>query len=139
MIVATAIVILVAGYDTTGTTLAWACYQLAKNPEVQEKLREEVEGIASDPSQDLTYDDIQSMTYIDQVISETLRLHTPIAILQRAVEKDYKVPGHDLVLKKDQGIWINVMSVHFDPESYPDPEVFNPENFSKEAKAKRSP
>ena len=34
-----------AGYDTTGTTLAFACYDLAKNPDVQEKLREEVEEI----------------------------------------------------------------------------------------------
>ena len=139
VIVSTAIVILVAGYDTTGTTLSWACYELAKNPDVQEKLRVEIEEVMGDSTSDLTYDDLQSMTYLDQVISETLRFHTPISILRRAVEKDYKVPGHDLVLKKDQGIWINIMSVHFDPESYPDPEVFNPENFSKEAKAKRSP
>ena len=34
-----------AGYDTTGTTLAFACYDLAKHPDVQEKLREEVEEI----------------------------------------------------------------------------------------------
>ena len=34
-----------AGYDTTGTTLAFACYDLAKHPDVQEKLRDEVEEI----------------------------------------------------------------------------------------------
>merc|ERR1740129_2601417 len=45
VIVATAIVMLVAGYDTTGTTLAFACYDLAKHPDVQEKLRDEVEEI----------------------------------------------------------------------------------------------
>ena len=42
VVVSTALVLLVAGYDTTGTTLAYACYALSKNPEVQEKLREEV-------------------------------------------------------------------------------------------------
>ena len=57
-----------AGYDTTGTTLAFACYDLAKNPDVQEKLREEVEEILGDSDRDLTYDDLQSMTYVDQII-----------------------------------------------------------------------
>ena len=60
--------VLVAGYDTTGTTLAFACYDLAKNPDVQEKLREEVEEILGDSDRDLTYDDLQSMTYVDQII-----------------------------------------------------------------------
>ena len=68
VIVATAIVLLVAGYDTTGTTLAFACYYLAKNPEVQEKLREEVDDIVGDSDKELTYDDLQSMTYVDQII-----------------------------------------------------------------------
>ena len=101
VIVATAVVLLVAGYDTTGTTLAFACYQLAKNPEIQEKLREEIEGVSDDLNEDLTYDDLHEMHYLDQVISETLRLHNPAGILQRNVLRDYKVPGHDLILEKD--------------------------------------
>ena len=63
----TAIVLLVAGYDTTGNTLAFALYELAKNPEVQEKLRTEVEDITDgDLEKELTYDDLQKMTYLDQ-------------------------------------------------------------------------
>ena len=139
VIVATAIVILVAGYDTTGTTLAWACYEIAKNLEVQDRLSEEIDALVGDTPRDLTYDDLMSMPYLDQVISETLRFHTPIGIIQRAVEKDYKIPGHDLVLKKDMQVWINVMALHFDPKFYPEPEKFNPEHFSKEAKAQRNP
>ena len=41
-IAATAMVFMIAGYDTTGTALSFACYQLSKNPEVQEKLRREI-------------------------------------------------------------------------------------------------
>ena len=63
----TAIVLLVAGYDTTGNTLAFALYELAKNPDVQEKLRTEVEDIIDgDLEKELTYDDLQKMTYLDQ-------------------------------------------------------------------------
>ena len=140
VIVATSIVLLVAGYDTTGTTLAWACYELAKNPEIQEKLRQEVEDILDgDSEKKLSYDDIQSMTYLDQVINETLRLHNPVGALQRSAAKEYKVPGTDIVIPKDTMVWINVLSMHFDPKHYEDPHVFDPDHFSKDAKANRHP
>ena len=140
VIVATAIVLLVAGYDTTGTTLAWACYELAKNPEIQEKLRQEVEDILDgDPEKKLTYDDIQSMTYLDQVINETLRFHNPVGALQRSAAKEYKVPGTDIVLPKDTMVWINVLSMHFDQKHYENPHGFDPDHFSKDAKSNRHP
>ena len=66
VIVATAILLLVAGSDTTGITLAFACYQLAKNSKIQEKLRDEINNINS--SDNLTYDNLQQMFYLDQVI-----------------------------------------------------------------------
>merc|ERR1712122_63912 len=81
-IAATAMVFMIAGYDTTGTALSFACYQLAKNPEVQEKLRREIDDFMED-SKDLTYSDIQNMEYLDAVICETLRYHCIIAILTR--------------------------------------------------------
>ena len=71
--------------------------------------------------------------------SETLRFRSPIGLLQRCVEKDYKIPGHDVILKKDSSVWINAMSLHFDPKHYANPNVFDPEHFSKEARVKRNP
>ena len=140
VIVATAIVLLVAGYDTTGTTLAWACYELAKNQEIQEKLRQEVEDILDGNSEKkLSYDDIQSMTYLDQVISETLRVHNPVGALQRSSAKEYKVPCTDIVIPKDTMVWMNVLSIHFDPKHYENPHAFDPDHFSKDAKANRHP
>ena len=139
VIVATAIVLMVAGYDTTGTTMAWVCYELAKNPEVQNRLREEVQEIMQDSSGDLTYEDLNKMTYLDQVISETLRFHSPVAILNRTCNKNYKIPGTELVIEEGVKVWSNVMAIHFNPEHYPNPLEFDPEHFSKEAKAKRSP
>lgn len=141
IIVATAIVILVAGYDTTGSTIAWACYYLAKHSEIQDKLREEIEDIVGDedPGHKFTYDEIQQMQYLDQVISETLRFNTPLPAIQRAATKAYQIPGTDIVIPYGHQIWINVPAIHLDPKHYDTPNKFNPDHFSKENKAKRSP
>ena len=136
--VSTAIVLLVAGYDTTGTTLAYCCYQLGKNPDIQDRLRREIEN-ETDEHEDITYDQVQSMSYLDQIISEVLRLHNPASILQRAANRDYQFPNTDLFIPKGTGVWINGAAVHMDPKHYETPEVFNPDHFSKEAKAKRHP
>ena len=137
---ATALILLVAGYDTSGTTLAYICYQLAKNPEIQDQLRLEVEEIIEDdPDRNLSYDDSSRMTYLDQVISETLRFHNLAAQLQRVTEKEYKIPGSDLVLPKDTTVVVNSVATHFDPKHYSNPHEFDPDHFSKEAKAKRHP
>ena len=67
-------VLLVAGYDTTGSALAYCCYDLSKNPEVQDKLRSEVEEVCdTDDDQEITYDQLQSMTYLDQVLKSPKR------------------------------------------------------------------
>ena len=91
-----------------------------------------------DLEKDLNYDNLQSMTYLEQVICETLRFHNPIGVLRRSTTKDYLVPGSDLIFPKDHNVWINVMAIHFDPKHYSDPHIFNPDHFSKEAKSKRS-
>jgi len=115
-------------------------YELIKNPEVQEKLRDEIEDITNgDSDKKLTYDELQGMTYLDQVICETLRFHTPISVLQRGTTKDYKFPGTDFVCEEGLSVWINVMAIHFNPDHYANPDVFDPEHFSKEAKAQRNP
>ena len=138
-VVATAIVILVAGYDTTGSTLAFALYELSKNQNVQEKIREELNEITNgDNEKEFTYEDLKSLNYLDQVICETLRLHTPLGFLGRNAINDYKIPGTDIVIPKGTQVIANVIGVHFNEEYYPNPFSFNPDNFSKEAKANRS-
>ena len=96
-------------------------------------------GVNDDLNEDLTYDDLHEMHYLDQVISETLRLYSPVGMIQRNVLRDYKVPGHDLILEKDTQVWISIVAVHMDPKHYANPTEFDPEHFSKEAKAKRHP
>ena len=74
---------------------------------------------------------------LDQIICETLRFHNPIPVNQRNARRDYKVPGHDLIIEKDTQVWINSLAVHMDPKHYPNPYEWNTDHFSKEAKAAR--
>lgn len=61
------------------------------------------------------------------------------SILIRKVEKDYKIPGSEIVLEKGLGICIPMVGIHHDPEIYPNPDKFDPERFTKENIAARHP
>ena len=141
-IVSTALVIMIAGYDTTASTLGFTAYELAKNPGVQDKLREEIDSLVEDDEENIKYEDLQKMTYMDQVLSEVLRFHTPLPFIQRNSNEEYRLQtGNDKVvlIPKATEIWINIKALHFNPKYYSNPHSFDPEHFSKEAKATRHP
>jgi len=140
MIVATAMVLLVAGYDTTGMTLSYLSYELANNPEVQERLQEEIDEAFEDADDQFPdYSVIQSLPYLDMVIHETLRYHPPIGMNWRHAMRDYKLPDSNIFLKKGDGISFNARFLHRLPEHWSHPDEFYPEHFSKEEKANRNP
>ncbi len=76
-ILAQCIVYLIAGYETTSTTLILAIYQLAMYPEKQEKLRNEINEIWKEADVLPDYDEYMSLPYLDMVISEVLRIYPP--------------------------------------------------------------
>jgi len=71
------------------------------------------------------------------IFPETLRKYPVVFALFRVATKSYSVPNDSLQIKKGQKIIIPIFSLHFDPRYFSDPEVFNPERFSAEEKAKR--
>jgi len=111
-----------------------------KNLEIQNRARDEVlESLDSSQDGKLSYQQLQGLEYMEQVFHEVLRLWQPLALNQRACTQDYKIPGTDLTLKAGEEIFINVIGFHRDPKHFPNPDEFNPDNFSKEAKEKRHP
>jgi cytochrome P450 family 6 len=69
LFVGQAFVFLVAGYETTGTTLSFALYELALYPEIQQSLRTEILQVLSEHGGKLTYEGIHDMSYLDRVVS----------------------------------------------------------------------
>ncbi|XP_035215013.1 cytochrome P450 3A19-like [Stegodyphus dumicola] len=136
-LVAQCVIFFLAGYETTASTLSFITYALALNQDVQDKLREEVDEAIKANNGELTYDAIQSMKYLDNVISETLRLYSPAIRTERYAEADYKLGDTGITIPKGMVITIPIYAIHRDPKYYPDPEKFNPDRFSPEERAKR--
>jgi len=70
-------------------------------------------------------------------VLETLRKYTPTFGIFRQATKTYQVRDDSLIIEKGQKIVIPVHSLHYDPRYFKDPEVFDPERFTPEEKAKR--
>ncbi|KIM65584.1 hypothetical protein SCLCIDRAFT_439847 [Scleroderma citrinum Foug A] len=82
-------ILLLAGYETTSTVLSWALLELARNPAIQTKLREELLAFSGEP----TYDQLtNNLPYLDAVVHETLRVDSPITELTRIATEDDVIP-----------------------------------------------
>lgn len=121
-----------AGQETTSSTVAFAAYLLALNPDVQEKLRKEVDDCIEANGPEPSLDVISKLKYLHCVVSETLRLYPPATRLERSGYHDYVLGDTGIKLPKECSILIPVYSMHHDPELFPDPESFKPERFSDE-------
>jgi cytochrome P450/NADPH-cytochrome P450 reductase len=129
---------LIAGHETTSGLLSCAIYALLKYPEVLKKAYEEVDRVLGpDTDAKPTYQQVTQLTYITQILKEALRLWPPAPIYGIAPLQD-EVIGGKYRLKKDTFIAILVLALHRDPSVWgPNPDAFNPDNFSPEAEAKR--
>ncbi|XP_030745865.1 probable cytochrome P450 6a21 isoform X1 [Sitophilus oryzae] len=136
-IIAQCFVFFVAGFETSSTTMSFALLELSQNQDVQDRLRKENEEVLEQHGGNVTYNAVMSMEYLDKVVNETLRKFPPVPVIPRVCSKDYQIPGTDVVIEKGVRVQIPVWGLHKDPDYYPNPEVFNPENFSEENKAKR--
>lgn len=67
-------------------------YEMAKNPQYQQKVRDEVTAILSKHNGEITYESLKEMSYIDSVIHEALRMHPPAFSMAKLCTKPYTMP-----------------------------------------------
>ena len=129
---------LIAGHETTSGLLSCTLYALLKHPEVLKKAYEEVDRVfGPDVNAKPTFQQVTQLTYITQVLKEALRLWPPAPAYGIAPFAD-EVIGGDYRLKKNIFITVLVLALHRDPSVWgPNPDAFDPENFSREAEAAR--
>jgi len=129
-IIGQAIIFILAGFETTASTLTSLSYFLAKNPDVLEKLIEEVDGVVEVSEGKIDQESIREMPYLEACIKETLRLLPPVFRTDRTCVKDWEEDG--LFIPKGMNISVPVFAIHHDPSIWADPETFQPERFLKE-------
>ncbi|KAJ7166310.1 cytochrome P450 [Mycena crocata] len=120
-----------AANDTTPNALSRIFWHLGRNQDVQDKLRTEILNSNLDlntPNTAQLYDDLMALPYLDAVLREALRLHAPLAMLQRRADIDVAIPlwkpltGVDgtqvttLNVPKGTHIIVVTLSAHRDPE-----------------------
>ncbi|XP_045448748.1 cytochrome P450 9e2-like [Melitaea cinxia] len=136
-LVAQAVMFFVTGFETISMVLSFALHELALQPEIQERLVKEIKAQYVKNGGRVTFRSIQNMTYMDMVISETLRMWPPHLFLDRMCVKDFNLgksnprASQDYQIRKGHVLTIPVWSTHRDPNIFPNPDKFDPERFSE--------
>ncbi|XP_017050145.1 cytochrome P450 9b2 [Drosophila ficusphila] len=136
-IVAQCFVFFFAAFENNSNLICTTTYELLRNPEIQERLYEEVkETHDSLNGGSLNYDAVQKMSYMEMVISESLRKWTLAALTDRHCSKDYTLTDEDgtkiFDFKVGDRVNIPISGLHRDERYFPEPMRFDPERFSSD-------
>ncbi|KAB0800021.1 hypothetical protein PPYR_07901 [Photinus pyralis] len=141
LITAQAMIFFFAGFDTVSTALSLMFYELAINSQIQDELFAEIRQTVGEQ---ITYEKLLSMKFLDCVVSESLRLHPPGIFMDRRCVKPYVIEpekARDPTVRLEKGdlIWIPIRELHRDPNNYPEPKKFDPGRFSSANKDQINP
>ncbi|ESO89830.1 hypothetical protein LOTGIDRAFT_124462, partial [Lottia gigantea] len=130
------LVFMLAAYDTTSTTLSFVSYCLATHPDIQDKVLHEInQKLSKDEEPD--HENIAKLTYLQQVIDETLRLFPPLVRTIRYCAEDIDING--TFIAKGTEISFPVFAIQRDPDFWENPDKFDPERFSPDRKESMNP
>lgn len=118
--------LILAGYETTATAMAWGLYWIHQKPLVREKLLQELDTLGDSPDPMSIY----RLPYLSAVCNETLRIHPVVMFcFPRVVQEPAKLLGHSL--ESGTVLLPNIYLIHQRKDLYPQPKEFQPERFLK--------
>ncbi|KAI1884629.1 hypothetical protein AGOR_G00228350 [Albula goreensis] len=135
-ILSQAVTFIFAGYETSSSTLSFLAYSLATNPEIMEKLLDEIDEFFPDKAP-VKYEPLMKMEYLDMILNEVLRMYPVGVRLERMCKKSVEING--MTIPKGMAVQVPIYALHYDPSLWPEPEVFRPERFSKENRENMDP
>lgn len=127
------VLFMLAGHDTTSTTLTYALWSLGHDRDIQERVRAEVAALGE---RALTPEDVPALDLTVRVLHEALRLCPPAAGTMRSPTRDLEVDGH--LVKAETMALVSFYALHRDPALWEDPLRFDPDRFLPERSKGRS-
>ncbi|KAI8967808.1 cytochrome P450 [Mycotypha africana] len=116
-----------AGYDTTAHTLSFCFAELARHPDLQEQLFQEVRAVLGpaplDPAT-ITAEKLAKMPLVTAVYKEALRMYPAVVFIPMHVNRAIQVDG--TVVPEGAAVWCNVRGIQMNPALFPEPEKFDP-------------
>jgi len=122
-------IFLFAAHDTTSNALTWSLAYLATNPEIQDKLQEELDSVL-EGGRLPTGDDLPKLEYAEKIFKETLRIRPSVWALSRLTNEEYTIGEY--VIPSNSVIFMSQYAMHNSPKYYVDPDKFIPERWTKE-------
>lgn len=120
------VTIVFAGHDTTTTSLTFAFWALATDPDVRERFHAEVDGLDGPP----TMDDLDDLPVTERVVTETLRLFPPVYSLPRETAADVTFDGYRI--PEGEQVLLQSRLVQRDPRFFDDPDEFRPSRWDSD-------
>jgi cytochrome P450 len=127
------VLFILAGHDTTSTTLAYSLWALGHHPAIQDRVFDEVSAIGERP---LTPEDLPRLGHTVRVLHEALRLCPPGAGASRVLKRDVAVDGYRL--EAGTVAVVSFYAMHRDPKLWDDPLTFDPDRFLPQRSQGRS-
>jgi cytochrome P450 family 4 len=118
------------GHDTTASAIVFTLYNIAKFPVVQSKIYEECELFLGDKNEPRSSQQMNELSYLEQVIKETLRLYPSVPFFSRKIKEE--VDCGEYLIPENVTLAIAPYSMARNPNTYPNPLEFDPSRFSLE-------
>ncbi len=128
-------ILIVAGHETSANALSWILKLLAEHPEAAVRLKREADENLGSGGFGLAQ--LRKLAYTRQVIEEGLRLYPPAWFIDRVAIDDDEFEG--VRIPAGANVAMLIYFTHRDPEYWVDPDQFQPERFSPEARKSHVP
>lgn len=119
---------LIAGHETTASSLSFCLFELSQHPEILSKVRDEIQSVLG--AGEINYDHLEKMIYLDRVISEVLRILPPVWSISREAKEDDFIDGY--FIPKGCIVTVAPYYLHHREDLFPNPKCFDPDRFSED-------
>jgi len=127
------VTLLLAGHETTASTLSWTFWLLDKRPDVWERLHAEAVDVLGDRPPD--FESLHRLKYTTMVVEEVMRLYPPVWILPRRAVAEDEIDGYHIPAGAD--VLVCPYTLHRHPEFWPQPDRFDPDRFDPDVQHDR--